>query len=347
MSTPPSAVRRRDVDPEVLDDLRLVTAAGRMFSACGERVQSWEAFTLVKCAREEVQSEVERVQGWIQTGMRAQLCAPLKERLAGLRAEFGPLAGQLYGYLQTAEACPVGPEDLDLAVVFLMGSAKARRSVTRWVSDPAGSGADASLRLRILSSLVQACVHALDHPEPRTGLPEDTGRRTRGASIRLRPDAVQTLRVVDRCGEMLKKNALTIGWELYTLVLTRSDETRLTIEELEQLQTRGKPGEFAGAAQRLRGPLKEVRAEHEPLIPPLQAYLTGVFGSFDSERDDLALALLAGSPQGRHFGRQWLDDPALCHDAAIASMTAMRARAAAYFEAARRPTAGAEPQRVA
>jgi hypothetical protein len=347
MSTPQAAARHHHVDPELLVDLRLVNSARRMFSACGERVQPWEAFTLVKAAREELQAEIERVQGWIQTGMRALLSPVLKERLAGISAEFGTLAGQLIGFLQTSENCPLEPDHIDFAVVFLMGSANARRSVTRWVSDPAGSAADSSLKLRILSTLVQSCLYALDHPESQPALPEDTSRRVRGAAIRLRPDAVAALRVLDRCGALLKQSGVEAGWELYYLALTRADETRLTLEELEQLQTGGKPGEFAGAAQRLRSPLKEVRADHQTLIPPLRAYLTGAFGSFDSERDDLALALLAGSPQGRHFARQWLEDPALCHDAAVASMTAMRGRASSYFDTARKPAAGPEPQPVA
>jgi hypothetical protein len=102
-----------------------------------------------------------------------------------------------------------------------------------------------------------------------------------------------------------------------------------------------------GAATRLRSQLKEVRAAHEGLISPLHAYLIGAFGSFDSDRDVLAVALLAGAPQGPHLARQWLDDPALCHDAAVAAMTAMRARASAYLESARKPASGSEPQRVA
>ena len=63
-----------------------------------------------------------------------------------------------------------------------------------------------------------------------------------------------------------------------------SVETRLLLEELAQLKTGGKPGEFAGAATRLRSQLKEIRAALDGLISPLHAYLTGAFGSFDSRR---------------------------------------------------------------
>lgn len=346
MSTPTPAAKRRNVDPETVQDLRLVESARRMFSACGERVEPWEAFTLVKSAREEILSEVDRVQGWVQTGMRASLCASLKDRLTAVRAELGPLAARLTGFLHTCDASSLDPFTLDLAIVFLMGSAKARQSASRWVSDPAGSAADAALKLRILSGHVQACVKALDEPAPRAEAGDTALRRPGSASIRLKPDVVEALRKLGRCGALLQEAGVAAGWELCFLAVSRPDETRLTVEELEQLRSGGKPGEFAGAAHRLRTQLKQAREANDGLIPSLRSYLTGAFGSFDSERDDLATALLAAAPQGPHLARQWLDDPALCHDAAVAAMTAMRARAAAYLEAARKAASG-EPQRVA
>jgi hypothetical protein len=348
MSSPMSTVSRPEVDPQTLQDLRLIESTRRMFSACGERVDAWEAFTLVKSAREEVQAEADRVQGWVQTGMRAMLCPSLKERLTSLRAEFGALATKLTGYLHASGTSSLDPSMVDLAVVFLMGSSKARESASRWVSDPAGSAAEASLKLRILSGLVQSCLAALETAPTKAEAGDTALRRPGSASIRLKPDVIEALRTVVRSRALLQESGLgMLGWEIYYLTLTRADETRLTVEELAPLRTGGKPGEFAGVAYRLRSQLKEVRAVHESLISQLRAYLTGAFGSFDSDRDELAIALLAGAPQGPHLARQWLDDPGLCHDAAVASMTAMRARASAYLESARKPASGSEPQRVA
>jgi len=264
-----------------------------------------------------------------------------------IRAEFGSLAGRLTGYLHASAASPVDPSLVELTVVFLMDSAKARESVARWVSDPDGSAAEASLKLQILSAFVRDCARGLEAEAPRAPSGDTALRRPGSASIRLKPDVVDALRVIAGCGALLKESGLGKGWELYTLALIRPAETRLLLEELAQLKTGGKPGEFAGAATRLRSQLKELRAAHDDLIPPLHSYLTGAFGGFDSDRDSLAIALLAGAPQGPHLARQWLDDPALCHDAAVAAMTAMLSRASAYLESARKPASGAEPQRVA
>lgn len=337
-----TAACRNDVDPVTVQDLRLVESARRMFSACGERVELWEACILVKADREEVQAEIERVQGWVQTGMRAKLCEPLRERLAAMRAEFGSLGTRLTEYLLVHGIPPLDPMTLDLAAVFLLGTAKGRESAARWVADPAASATEAGLQLQVLAGTIQKCTKAMEEAPAAAPSGDTALRRPGSAAVRLKPPAVEALRVLGRCRAILQEGAIPGGWEIFYLALTRSDECRGLLEELEQLRTGGKPGEFAGAAQRIRTLLREVQTAHEDMIPPLREYLTGAFGAFNTERDDLALALLAGAPQGRHFAKQWLDDPAVCQNAAVASMTAMRARASAYLESARKT-----PQRVA
>lgn len=339
MSTPATTLRPGGVDPELLEDLRLVESACRTFGACRERVEPWEAYTFLKVAREEFLTELERLEGWIKTGMGAALCAPVKERLAQIRAELGPLAGKLVRFLVESSSDLLEPGRQDLGLVFLMGSAKARQSAAGWLADREATGKEASLRLRILAKLVDDCLKALRDEAPRPAAPArspDTAiRRPGAASSRLKPALVENLRLLDRCGALIRGIDPEIGWDLYYAVVTQGEEARREILELEELHAGGKPGEFAGAAHRFRSRLKEIRTSHSSLIPPLRSYLTGLFGSFDDDRDDLTLAILAGTPLGRHRARQWLDDPALCHDEAVASMTVLRARATAYRDAAR------------
>lgn len=339
MSAPPA--KKPEIDPETVQDLRLVDSARRMFGACGERIETWEAYMVVKADRAEVQAEIDRVQGWVQTGMRAKLCDPLKERLAAIRAEFGTLGGRLTEYLLAHGTPPLDPMTLDLAAVFILGTEKGRESAARWTADPAAASKDANLKLQILAGLVKACTKALDEPPAAAPSGDTALRRPGSASIRLKGPAIEALRVLNRSRVILQEGGVAGGWELFYLALARSDELRGLLGELEQLRKGGKPGEFAGETQRIRGLLKEVAAAHEDMIPPLREYLAGAFGSFNSDRDDLALALLAGAPQGRHFAKQWLEDPVVCQNAAIASMTAMRARASAYLESARKSPSGA------
>ena len=340
----------RELDAEALQDLRHVEACSRTFSSCGERLEWWELFTLLKSAREEVLVEVERLEAWKKTGMAARMGPDLRERLSKIRDEFGPLASRFKRVLHESPMLPLDPENLDLAMVFLMGTDRARASVSRWLADPAGSAAERTLRLRILSKLAETCRKKMSEA-PAAAAPvsksETSLRRPGAASSRLKPALVENLRRLDRSRDAVRTNDHPIGWEIYYLASTQTEETGAAVEELARLKASGKPGEYPGEFQRFLGRVREVRQRHEAMIPPLRSYLTGVFGTFGGERDELALALLIGSPEGRHLVRQWLDDQALCHDAAVASLTILRARASAYFEAARNPAAALDPQRVA
>ena len=119
------------------------------------------------------------------------------------------------------------------------------------------------------------------------------------------------------------------------------DETRRTIDELLQLKSHGKPGEFAGSAHRLREQLKQVRQQFDAVALPVGAYLKTIFGKFEGPSDELALAFLIASSQGRHRARQWLDDPELCRGEATASMNGLRSRATSYLQAMTPPAASA------
>ena len=107
-------------------------------------------------------------------------------------------------------------------------------------------------------------------------------------------------------------------------------------DELEQLKNHGKPGEFAGASYRLRTQLKQVREQFDSVASPVRAYLKKLFGKFDSAADELALAFLVASSQGRHRAGQWLDDPELCRGEATASMNGLRTRAVGYLDAVKK-----------
>jgi hypothetical protein len=155
----------------------------------------------------------------------------------------------------------------------------------------------------------------------------------RPTTIRLKPEFVDDLRLVEQGRKLFESAEEMPSWNLICLILMQRDETRRTIEELRQLKTSGKPGEFAGALARLRGQLKQIREQFDSVALPVGAYLKTIFGKFEGPADELALAFLIASSQGRHRARQWLDDPELCRGEATASMNGLRSRAVAYLDA--------------
>jgi hypothetical protein len=325
-----------EIDPQVVDDLRVVEQGIQTLGNCGTRAEFWEVFTLLKTGRDAFQKECERLSGWVTQGMKATLDPGLAEQLAKIKTDLYPLARRLRELLGKAPGGILDGMKQDLALVFLMGSAKARQSVSRWVADPAASAAESTLRLKILSRLVDSYRRALLDSRkqgalPPTG-PDTTVRSMSPAPPKLKADFVDDLRYVDRCRKLFDGKDPAPAWDLVCLILMQRNETRREIDELSFLKKNGKPGEFAGSLHRLRTQLKEVRAQFDSVALPVGAYLKTIFGSFGGGVDELALAFLVASSQGRHRARQWLDDPELCRGEATASMNGLRSRAARYLD---------------
>lgn len=326
-----------EIDPQIVDDLRTVEAGSQTLGSCGIRAEFWELFTLLKTGRDLFTSECDRLAGWVGKGMTAKADPELVQHLGRIKEELHPLARRLRDFLEKSAAGILDGMKQDLALVFLMGSAKARTSVSRWVTDPAGSAAESALRLKILSRLVDGYRRALMDAR-RTGAPpppppDTTVRSMSPAPPKLKAEFIDDLQYVDRCRRLLQGTDHAPAWELICLMLLQREETRRTIDELAELKTNGKPGEFAGASHRLRTQLRQIHGQFELIEKPVRVYLKNIFGAFDTAGDELALAFLLASSQGRHRAKQWLDDPELCKGEATASMNGLRARALSYLRA--------------
>jgi hypothetical protein len=153
------------------------------------------------------------------------------------------------------------------------------------------------------------------------------------STVKLKPEFVDDLRYVARCRRMFEGPEAAPTWDLVCLILLQREETRRSIDELGLLKVDGKPGEFAGALYRFRTRLKDIRSQFDPVAQPVGAYLKTIFGTFGGDADELALAFLMASSQGRHRAKQWLDDPELCRGEASASMNGLRTRAEYYLDA--------------
>lgn len=326
-----------DIDPQTVDDLRIVEQGSQLLAACGTRAEFWESFTLLKTGREAFQTELDRLAARRKENGEAKLDPLLSQKLGQIKTQLSPLARQLREFLAKSSTGMLDGMKQDLALVFLMGSSKARQSVTRWVSDPAKSQAEAALKLKILSRLVDAYRRALlearREGSPPRAAPDTTVRAMSPASTRLRPEFIEDLRYLERACRVRGLPEDSPGWDLICLVLQERDETRRIIDELVQLKSSGKPGEFAGTTARLRSRLKNIHANHDPIALPVATYLKSVFGTFEGRAEEMALAFLVSSPQGRHRAQQWLDDPDLCRGEATASMNGLRTRAMSYLDA--------------
>ena len=334
-----------EVDPQTVDDLRVVEQGCQILGAAGARIEFWEGFTLLKIGRDAFQSETERLTMMRKKGAEVKVVSSLTDKLKEIKTQLLPLAKQLREFLGKSPAGILDGMKQDLALVFLMGSAKARKSVSAWVADPAGSAADSALKLKILSRLVDAYRKSLLEARRDNIAPaeKDTTIRSMSPSkMQLKPEFIEDLRKLESCRKLMESMTPTPGWDLYCLLLMQPEETRRTMEELEHLKVNGKPGEFAGTLYRMRGMLKQVRTQHEPMGLPLRKYLLTLFPAYGSQTDDLAFSFLVSSSQGRYRAKQWLEDPELCKGEATASMNGLRTRALTYLDALKQQPAKAE-----
>ncbi|HZE98110.1 MAG TPA: hypothetical protein VE981_13855 [Planctomycetota bacterium] len=325
-----------EVDAQIVDDLRIVEQGCVILGAAGARAEFWESFTLLKVGRSAYQAEVERLVLMRSKGAEAKVVSSLTDKLKDIKLQLAPLARQLREFLGKYQSEIVDGMKQDLALVFLMGSAKARASVGRWLEDPLGTQGESTLRLRILARLVDAYRKSLLEARRDNLAPvekDTTVRSMSRQSVRLKPEFIEDLRRLESCRKYMSGWTPPATWDFYSLLIALSEETRRTLEEIEHLKINGKPGEFAGALYRLRGMLKQVRSQHDPMAGPLRAYFAKLFPSFGSDADELAFAFLISSSQGRYRAKQWLEDPELCRGEASASVNGLRTRALAYLDA--------------
>ncbi len=316
------------VDPQVLEDLRSVEESNTLFGAFGVRPEFWEAFTYLKIDRDGFEAELRRLAELRKEGKGGAISPEVLETFKGIRREFYPLAKRLRAYILGLHGTLDGLR-LELAIVFIMGSLRGRDAAARWVDDPVAQKPDAELRLRVMGNLVDAYRKALLEQRvaapPQEIVPIEPPRKASapGAPLQVSPQFLDDFRRASRLRELLRGDL----WEALCLVLVQRAETAAAIAELERLRTDGKPGEFEGEVLRVRGTMGQVRQRYGGFVAELRKFLAGVFGRWEGEIEETALAFIAASPKGRHRARQWLDDPELCRGEAARFVEGLRERA--------------------
>ena len=303
-----------NIDPRILEDLRIVERGCTLFRSAGVSAEFWQTFILLKTNRDAVRAEIDRLSGLRDRGA---LDPQILEGLANIKAKHGPLVRRM-GVFLGKSSLKLDGERANLAIVFLMGSPQ----VSRWMTDPEGSATEYGPRLKTIGRLVEAYHTELLKAQVAAPRASETPVDPAG-----KPDFVDDLRRVDRCRRLFEALDPMLGWELNYLLLTARSETRRLMAELER------PGEFPAAADRFRQDLLRVRAQHGGFVKDLRAYLGKLYGGWGGEEDELALSFLVASSQGRARVRQWLDEPDLNRGEATASMNGLRKRARGYLGA--------------
>ncbi|MFN3486931.1 MAG: hypothetical protein ACK44W_15810, partial [Planctomycetota bacterium] len=162
--------------------------------------------------------------------------------------------------------------------------------------------------------------------------------------IRVHPDFLEDLRRVLRARALLEGIRPPAElWELMLLILVLREETRNGLEELERLKREGRPGEFAGAAYALREKASRMRERYGDLVEALRRHLISLLGAWAGDTEELVLAIMVATVQGRHRVRQWLQKPADSRDEILHWTRVLRDRARKYQDTLRGQEAPEQP----
>jgi hypothetical protein len=149
-----------NIDAEIVEDLLCVERCSTFLGAGPLRPEFWEVFTLLKSNRDHVLGEVKRLIELRASGQPATISLELHEKLLDIRREFYGLASDLRPFLSKHEGMRDGMR-LELALVFIMGSRRARDAALKWIADPSAHAVEASIRVRLMGRLADAYCRAL------------------------------------------------------------------------------------------------------------------------------------------------------------------------------------------
>ncbi len=148
------------VDPKIVEELLGVERCSMFLGSGPLRPEFWEIFTLLKASRQLVLDEVKRLTDLRAAGQPATIGLELHEKLLDIRRELYGLASDLRPFLSRHPGMRDGMR-LELALVFIMSSARGRESATKWVADPASQGPEVALRIQLMGRMADAYCKAL------------------------------------------------------------------------------------------------------------------------------------------------------------------------------------------
>ncbi|HEX7896518.1 MAG TPA: fibronectin type III domain-containing protein [Planctomycetota bacterium] len=147
----------QDLNPDVVEHLRVAERGRAVFEAAGLTVRGWEPYCLAFMEPELLRRELAR---------QGPPDPEIARRLQALRDEIDPLLGKLRGLIP-AEAAAAREADLqDMLLGFVAGSPAARAAAVKWTADPKRYAEEAVKRLSAIENYVDRCRAALRTPAP-------------------------------------------------------------------------------------------------------------------------------------------------------------------------------------
>jgi hypothetical protein len=149
-ASPVSLILPRGVNPEILEDVRRVEQCRQIFKETHQEIEVWEVFCLVMLDPDGTRILVEQTLGMKQKGNAQGFmdgALQLFDRLLKLRAQYTKFVRDLRGYLATLQIGSFGKETTEMALGFIVASARGRERAQMWIQEPSRYKSEAAGRL--------------------------------------------------------------------------------------------------------------------------------------------------------------------------------------------------------
>jgi hypothetical protein len=160
------------VDPDILEDVRRVEQCRAIFAETHQQIEVWEVFVLVMLDREATKTQVEKILVLKKNGQKQQFnegAVQLFEALLKMRAQYGRFVRPLREFLATLQVGTFGKDITEMALGFIVASARGRERATQWIETPKMFRQEASGRWEDLISRTMKYQTALRMTSPAAG----------------------------------------------------------------------------------------------------------------------------------------------------------------------------------
>jgi len=140
----------RGVNPEILAEVRRVEQCRKIFEESHQEIEVWEVFCMVMLDAEATKASMEGLLKLKEEGNRQAFvdgALKLFDRLLKVRAQHGKFVRELRAYLATLSVGTFGKETTEMALGFIVASARGRDRAQTWLNEPSRYKSEAAGRL--------------------------------------------------------------------------------------------------------------------------------------------------------------------------------------------------------
>jgi hypothetical protein len=333
------------MDPAALAELRNAGATYDFLRRKGDPAQFWEMLRLSRSRRAIVappDGEAPAPAPEVEAG--------IVHELESIRRQYAPLVRDLRRTLKNVPGLPEPSERLEMALAFLLVSARELQAVGKWLAEPAKHEAKAAEKLRSLAAITDpyreellpwtlqgALVddEARERLETRIGAPPAPPAPPEPAKTPAPPVDAKFLEIVRRgiqSREIL--NGIHLQSELWAALLLAAMEPEVTQAALDAL-TRDLEGDLVQQAQvdqaaleKLTEGVSEFQEMYAEWVQTLRVTLAEKgLAPQDPRSFEVGLGLMLSTPGAQDRLSSWLEDPATWQEEALGLLSPWMRRA--------------------